>query len=347
MRRSSRTPTPPERSWAGGCAVHASASASTSRSTSSTAVVPSRSSSAGCALDHLDRRRLGGDAAERARRAAPARPRAAARRSARRAGRAGPRDQPMRAAGGVSPGRASRTLPTGGPAASRSSTSRSAGRQSAIMARDPCRVGQHVGDGGAGARLRRGRQAERAQHRRQRDVRDLAQQRRGRPAQPGRVGAERLAHRGRQVHVVAVAPDQGERAQLGQGGVDRTAVVASSSRVAASTELRRSPSAASTSASSTRRANASEPVDGALDRRAHAEPAGQRRQVGRRRQGEVGAEPQQLGELARRCGRAATRSASTPSEPGGRLERAARSRSGAVSARRRGADGRPAPGACR
>ena len=116
MRRRSRTPTPPERSWAGGCAVQPSASESTSRSDVEHRGGAEPVEVGRVALDDLDVRRLGrtapsGDAAQRE--ADLARQLDGLRVERRRAGRA---DQRERGRGIARRAHVARTRPTGGPA---------------------------------------------------------------------------------------------------------------------------------------------------------------------------------------------------------------------------------------
>ena len=129
VRRSSRTPRPPERSSGGGCADHESARDSTSRRTSSTAVVPRRSSSAG---DRSISGISGGTAPGAGRCSRSRRNRPTSRGSSTRcvsSGTSRPRFI-SRSAGLASASRPVRrtwrTAPTGGPAARRSRMSRSA-----------------------------------------------------------------------------------------------------------------------------------------------------------------------------------------------------------------------------
>ena len=216
VRRSSRTPIPPERSTGGGCAVHVSASASTRRSVSRTAVVPSRSSSSG-ARGRRARARGGaaGAARPRPRRAGPARPRAAARRAAVSIGTSRPRS--ISRCGG-----ARSAVPAAGAGVAHRADRRPGGEPVEHVALGGVGPRDQLGRRGPGRRApaataapARGcggrRQAETAQHRHQLEVghHGAAAAAAGRPSPPG-YGPIASRTVGREVQQVGVAPDERE-----------------------------------------------------------------------------------------------------------------------------------------
>ena len=138
LRRRSRTPRPPVRSIAGACSLHTSARRSTSRSASSAAVVARRSSSAGSCWMTSIAGGLADTSPSGTDRSASATSRGSST-VCEPVGTSKPRII-SRCGGGTSSAAgqavgswALRTVPIGGPAASRSRTSRSAGVTAAII----------------------------------------------------------------------------------------------------------------------------------------------------------------------------------------------------------------------
>ena len=238
MRRRSRTPTPPERSWAGGCAVHSSASESTSRSISSTAVLAGAGRARPARAARLHLRRLGRDLAERA---------VTAQREADLAGQLdgarvegdeqAARDQPAWRRHVRVGEWALRTRPTGGPAARRSSTSRSAGSTAAISSAS--RAGSRstaATEAPARGWAAGGRPSERSTGASD-DVGDRGEQGGRGTAEAGGIGAERFAHGGEQAQVLVRRPTPGRacaarrRASSSAGSASRPATPATVSGV--------------------------------------------------------------------------------------------------------------------
>ena len=186
---------------------------------------------------------------------------------------------------------ASLTLPTGGPQASRSSRSRApagapASRVASVPASDRCSAdaAQRLD------RVGRRRQAEVVQQLLEPLRRAAVERVRERRAEPGGVDAERVPRRAHEPQRARRPPDQararaGSRAAPSPGAPNRRPTSAERRRLRQHREhlehLQR---------------RGVEPVDGAL----HAEPpgggGGERRDVGRQRDGEVGTPCQQVGE---------------------------------------------------
>ena len=263
MRRSSRTPTPPVRRTAGGCRVQSSASASTWRSRSSTAVVPARSASAGVRSVTVDRAAASASAAPsgappRGCPHAPARPRAATRPTGRRSGpaargRSAASAAALRDRRGLA-GRRGPGRPAARPPAVRARPARRRRRRRSARRPGPDRRGRSRSPrpSGAGSPAAVRASAGRAPAR---DRRWCAARRRP-GAEAGRIGADRLEDRR--------APDAGRRSS------PQIRASSASSSTAAARRRPRSPSsssavlerrlgavALSTSASSTRSCHAS------------------------------------------------------------------------------------------
>ena len=150
------------------------------------------------------------------------------------------------------------------------------------------RVGQHLGHGRAGLRLRRRRELQPAQHRHQLEVGHQAHQLPGRPAEAAGVRADRVAHRRGEVQQVLVAPDeraveQRVEAVVGRPpgvGLDRVGGVRGQDEGFEAVQ-----------------GGGIERVDGALGRGAHPDAPGQRGEVGRRGEREIRAQAEQRCQL--------------------------------------------------